>query len=167
VLNWHWTRQPRFDTTYTTPDELLYLSSLFVGERSSNTSQRKGYPGTAVRKCSTFESSRGIFLTAICSVILIEFQEYERAQEMEVNLRDQEIENIKHQYEESMREHYSALSQQYSLLQSGLQEEIRRILQEKNTVIQNAREERLQLDSSLSSLSAKYVTLKKNEKKMS
>lgn len=81
----------------------------------------------------------------------------EQQHQNELLAKANEMEQMKHSYEESMQEHYSALSQQYVALQNGLQDELRRLLQEKNSIVQNAREERLHLEGNISSLSAKYV----------
>jgi len=73
----------------------------------------------------------------------------------ELAQKAQEAEEMKHNYEESMREYCATLTQQCAGIQATLQEELRRILADKTSIVQAAREEKVNLDAHIALLSSR------------
>lgn len=76
----------------------------------------------------------------------------------ELAQKAQEAEEMKHNYEESMREYCATLTQQCAGIQATLQEELRRILADKTSIVQAAREEKVNLDAHIALLSSRLNT---------
>jgi hypothetical protein len=67
------------------------------------------------------------------------------------------MDEMKHNYEESMRDYCTTLTQHCAGIQATLQEELRRILADKTSVVQAAREEKVNLDAQIALLTARYI----------
>ncbi len=84
-----------------------------------------------------------------------ELQTSTHTHQAEMHRKAQDLEDTKLHYEESMREYSATLMQQHSGIQVTLQDELRRILADKTSVVQAAREEKISLDAHIALLSSK------------
>lgn len=72
--------------------------------------------------------------------------------------KGKEMEEMKLNYEESMRDYCATLTQQCASIQTTLQDELRRILADKASVVQAAREDKVNLDAQIALLSSRLTT---------
>ena len=76
----------------------------------------------------------------------------------DLSQRTKEAEEMKLNYEESMRDYCATLMQQCAGIQATLQDELRRILADKASTAQAAREEKVNSDAQIALLTSRYST---------